>query len=213
MSFKKQADLLAIIWKVPYKRYIFDELIGLKLENMRRNTPDMKPEDMSGGWTVEKIREGYQLALLGFTDREMAKVWGVADQTIACWKVEHPEFRKALEEGKAPADAKVAYSLYQRCIGMYVTEEKVIVVRGIPQVITYKRYIPPETEAIKFFLGARQRETWSQKTEVVNNTNVLITKLDLGEYSESDLRAMSEMQMKYILPKLRPGLQAGLQKE
>ena len=75
------------------------------------------------------------------------------------------------------------------------------------------RYIPPETEAIKFFLGARQRETWSQKTEVVNNTNVLITKLDLGEYSESDLRAMSEMQMKYILPKLRPGLQAGLQKE
>jgi hypothetical protein len=51
-----------------------------------------------------------KLALLGFTEVEIAEQFGISPDTIQEWKAEHREFSVALEGGKAEADAEVAAS-------------------------------------------------------------------------------------------------------
>ena len=48
----------------------------------------------------DKVEEGFELALLGLTDKDMSKVWGVSLQTINSWKAKHPEFSEAVRKGR-----------------------------------------------------------------------------------------------------------------
>src|SRR5829696_6320666 len=48
----------------------------------------------------------------GFTDQELADLFGVAVSTISAWKAEHVEFSDALKAGKAEADDRVERALY-----------------------------------------------------------------------------------------------------
>jgi hypothetical protein len=147
----------------------------------------------------DKVKEGYELALLGLTDKELAKTWGLSPDTIAKWKIDHPEFREAVRKGRTVADGRVAASLYRRAVGFWVIENKVNATGGKVHVTPVKKYIPPDVEAIKFMLGARQREKWSQRTEVLN-THVNITRINLGDVSEEDLHTINRIQMKYLPP-------------
>jgi hypothetical protein len=106
------------------------------------------------------------LCLLGATDAQMAKIFGVAESTWNAWKLKHPEFAEALCEGKDEADAKVAASLYQRAIGyrhidfkMFQHEGKVITKRFV-------KHYPPDTMAAMYWLNNRQRLNWAQRQEV-----------------------------------------------
>lgn len=106
------------------------------------------------------------LCLLGATDSQMAKIFGVAESTWSDWKNKHPEFQRALSEGKDEADAKVAASLYQRAIGyrhidfkMFCHEGKVITKRIV-------KHYPPDTMAAMYWLNNRQRLNWAQRQEV-----------------------------------------------
>lgn len=62
-------------------------------------------------YRAEFARIAHELCLLGYTDEELAAHFGVCRQSIANWKVQHPEFCKALLAGKELADAAVAGSL------------------------------------------------------------------------------------------------------
>ena len=166
----------------------------------------LSEDDVNGKWSENKIDQGYELALLGHTDKEMAKVWEVTPSTVERWKKDYPEFRKSVSNGRALADAKLAHALYKKCMGMWVEDEKVVVIKGVIHKVTVKRYIPPDTEAIKYMLGTRQRPMWSQRTEVTSNTNINITRLNLGDMSEQDLRLLRQVQEKYSVAPLQ-GLQ------
>lgn len=62
---------------------------------------------------------------LGATDEQIAQVYGVSRQTICRWKQEHPEFRGAIEEGKAAFDdERVVRSLLECVCGYWYQEEK-----------------------------------------------------------------------------------------
>src|SRR5215207_9205334 len=50
----------------------------------------------------------------GFTDQELADLFGVAVSIISAWKAEHVEFSEALKAGKAEADDRVERALYHR---------------------------------------------------------------------------------------------------
>ena len=45
--------------------------------------------------------------LLGATDVQLAKSFGVCEKTINTWKQKHPDFLQSIKDGKAVADAKV----------------------------------------------------------------------------------------------------------
>ena len=96
----------------------------------------------------------------GFTDREMASLFGVCELTINDWKLAHKEFSLALKLGKSEADNRVERSLYNRAVGYTYTAEKVVVAGGIPQNVTYTEHVLPDTTAAIFFLKNRRPADW-----------------------------------------------------
>lgn len=165
----------------------------------RTGNPDRKPGTGITKWSPDKIEEGYNMALLGYSDSDMAKVWGVAHQTVDLWKRMYPDFQKSLRDGKAPANARVVAALYKKATGFFEMEEVVKIYRGKAVKMKVRKFFPPDTEAIKYFLSSREREKWSHRLDVTN-TNINITKINLNELTEEDLNTVQKMQIKYLIP-------------
>ena len=126
-----------------------------------------------------KYREQYneqarKLCLMGYTDKDLAGFFEVAESTINNWKIEHPSFLESLKLGKEVADAEVTASLYQRATGYSHTETKVFNNQG--EIVTHdvKRIYPPDPISIKYWLNNRQPERWREKveTDVVSDIEV-----------------------------------------
>lgn len=110
----------------------------------------------------------FNYCLLGATDIDLAKYFGVSEKTINTWKAKQPEFLQSLKAGKDEADAKVAQSLYHRATGYSHQETKIATHEGM---ITdskefTKHYAPDPTSAI-FWLKNRQSGKWRDKQELV----------------------------------------------
>ena len=95
----------------------------------------------------------------GAIDKDLAEFFGVSHKCIKRWKKEHPEFRDALTEGKAEADANVTQRLYERATGYAHTTEKVTKT-GVVEV-TEK--FPPDTIACIFWLKNRRPDLWRDR--------------------------------------------------
>lgn len=115
-----------------------------------------------------------KLALLGMTDEEMAKFFGVHVQTFYNWQKEFQPFFEAVQEGKEYADANVAQSFYKRATGEHVELEKVVknTATGEHSVIKYKTFIPGDAGAALNWLKNRRRQSWADKHEVVSAVSV-----------------------------------------
>lgn len=130
-------------------------------------------------------KAGFKLALLGLTDKQMADVFNVSEQTLNNWKIANPSFLESLNKGKDEADAQVVKSLYKRAIGFKYKEvhfediqERVDHPEGgfhfeeKTRVKTvYKRQAPDVTAQI-FWLKNRQPEKWRDKQEVEHKGEV-----------------------------------------
>lgn len=114
----------------------------------------------------EYVEQGYQLALLGLTDAEMARVWDVCEQTVNAWKQDHFGFLESINKGKAAADAVVADRLFKRATGYSHPAVKIFNEDGTPLIVEYTEHYPPDTGAAIFWLKNRQRKTWRDKQEV-----------------------------------------------
>lgn len=100
------------------------------------------------------------------TDAELAKFFGCAISTLNVWKLQFPEFAKALAEGKGPANDRVARSLYERAMGYSVTETDIRVVQGKIVKTEVVKHYPPDVVAMIFWLKNRDSGKWSDKSEV-----------------------------------------------
>lgn len=104
----------------------------------------------------EYAEKAMEFCLLGATDKEMADIFGVSEQTLNTWKKEHPEFLESLKEGKEMADGKVARALYLQAI-------------------------EGNTTAAIFWLKNRRKNHWRDKQEVEHSGNVHISASQLDE--------------------------------
>lgn len=108
-----------------------------------------------------------KLCLLGFTDEELAKFFGVDVRTINRWKADKPAFCHALHEGKEWADANVADSLYRRATGEEIIIEKAVKTEdGKYEVMRLKQFVPGDVGAQKLWLINRRRQNWRDKQDV-----------------------------------------------
>jgi len=122
--------------------------------------------------------QAYSLALLGFTDVEMAKHFGVTEKTFNNWKKDHKEFLLSIKRGKTIMDAKVAENLCKRANGYSYDEvhfekieidetladdpaEKIKVDAFKKKVIT--KEVAPDVTAQIFWLKNRQPQLWRDK--------------------------------------------------
>ena len=111
-------------------------------------------------------RMAYKIALLGSTDKELADILEVAEDTIYEWKNVHPEFSEALKRGKGQADAQVAKSLFKRANGYSHKAVKILQYEGNPVEVNYTERYPPDTTACIFWLKNRQPDKWRDRQEI-----------------------------------------------
>jgi transcriptional regulator with XRE-family HTH domain len=130
-----------------------------------KNKVTNKPGRQSS-FKEEYSEQAYKLCLLkDFTDDELAKFFGVAVRTLQYWKKGHPEFKAAIERGKAIADSEVALSLYQRAIGY--EHDDVHITNYLGKIIKtkIKKHYPPDPTSMIFWLKNRQRFDWRDKID------------------------------------------------
>jgi hypothetical protein len=113
----------------------------------------------------EYATQAAKLCKLGATDAQMADFFQVSISTINLWKVEHPEFSESISVPKDIADAKVEQSLYRRAMGYEHDEVDIRVVNGEIIETPIRKYYPPDTSAMIFWLKNRKKEEWRDKVE------------------------------------------------
>ena len=116
--------------------------------------------------------QAHNHCLLGATNAGLAELFDVGHRTIDRWIAEVPSFAKAVRDGRAIADGRVARSLYERAVGYRQSVERVVVLRGEATKIDVTVQHPPDTHACIFWLRNRQRDMWSgsqpRRTDMLN---------------------------------------------
>ena len=118
--------------------------------------PKYNPE--TAAWALKLCR-------LGATDAQLAAAFEIAESTLNRWKHDYPEFREALKNGKALADAEVADALFHRATGYSHPAVKIFNADGLPMVVDYVEHYPPDTTAGIFWLKNRQPGLWRDRVQ------------------------------------------------
>ena len=111
---------------------------------------------------------------LGATDKDLAELFDVTEQTINNWKDDYPEFFESLKSGKEISDSQVEHSLYQRAMGYETYEDKTIFNDGKPQTVRLSKQHPPDTTACIFWLKNRRPAQWRDKQEIEMDNKIHI---------------------------------------
>ena len=140
---------------------------GAQPKRPRGRPPKYRPE------FAERVTD---LCLLGATNEELAKVFGVDDATISRWLDKTPEFRSAVKQGRELADMKVARALYLKATGQWTRPAVKIATRieilpngteiKSEHIVPYVEHFPPDTAAAFIWLKNRQPHRWRDKKEV-----------------------------------------------
>lgn len=115
------------------------------------------------------------LAMLGRTDAEIAEALGVGVRTLYSWKGAHKEFRQALKDAKALADAEVVDSLFAKACGKAkrTTRKKRQILDAdgnkVELIEETEETQPPDTTAIIYWLKNRQPELWRDVRKDTSN--------------------------------------------
>ena len=110
-------------------------------------------------------KEAAKLCKLGATDAQLADFFEVSVSTINLWKVQHKEFSESVKVPKAEADDKVEQSLYRRAMGYEHDEVDIRVVAGELVTTPIRKYYPPDSTAMIFWLKNRRPGDWREKVE------------------------------------------------
>lgn len=140
--------------------------------------------------TLNRLTDVYKE---GYTDKELAELLGLSEQTIHNYKKLFPAFFESIKTGKAIANKKVEAGLYQRAIG-YSFPSVHILSNG--KKISIIKHVPPDPQAAKFWLTNRDKESWQEKIdhEVKGAVNIKIN-YSKGESESGKLesKSMSEI--------------------
>lgn len=140
----------------------------------------------------EYVQRGYDFALLGATDKQIAERLKVSEVTLNAWKKAYPEFLKSLNKGKDEADALVVKSLFHRARGYSHKAIKIFCNKdGEVTEVPYVERYPPDTTAAIFWLKNRQPTSWRDRMEVTHSADAELTAA-IAAGDKTKLRAIAE---------------------
>lgn len=115
----------------------------------------------------EYIKQIHELALIGYTDKKIAKFIGVSTSTLDTWKNKYPELLGYLHEARDGLMLGVINSLYESAIGYSHAEERIFCSnQGVVTKVKTKKYYPPNVNASIFLLTNRNPDEWKRERTV-----------------------------------------------
>lgn len=129
---------------------------------------------------AEQVRK---FCLLGASNEQIADFFNVTVSTYHLWRNKHPEFDKAVLDGKLMADANVANALYKRAVGFEIKKEKHASFEGqFTDRVEYTEEVIPDVGAATKWLKNRQPKIWGEKEENTHTETVVI----VGDIDDED---------------------------
>lgn len=143
----------------------------------KRQVKPKRGRGRPSSYRPEFDQHAYRLCLLGMTDVELAKFFGVSEPALNRWKSRHPNFRKSMVAGRDQADAKVAHKLYRRALGYSHKAVKIFCNKdGEITEAPYIEHYPPDTAAASLWLRNRQPARWRDKQEIEHSGKMLLVR-------------------------------------
>lgn len=109
------------------------------------------------------------LAPEGFTDKEMARIMGVTEQTFNNWKKTNKVFFESLNKAKGIPNRMVERRLFQKAMGYEDVEEQIFHHKGKIIKAPLRVKYPPDTGAIMAWLNNRMPEVYRNQLNVKMN--------------------------------------------
>jgi len=102
----------------------------------------------------------------GATDEQLSRMCDISRRTLNNWFRAYPDFKAAIISARERHNSEVLEkSLIKKAQGYDIVEHEQGQ-RGTQTIDIHKtRHIPPDTDAIKFFLSKRNPERWQDKAE------------------------------------------------
>ena len=185
----------------------------------KKKVRSLKKHNPNGLYKSTWDRQAHHLALLGAGNREIAEFFVIGESTLDKIIKNEPTFKEALREGRAIANANVAQAFYHRAIGYshpdvhimanqvkeYNADGKLIRSYNDPLMIPITKYYPPDGYACQKWLALKDRQRWSETTNInINatvNQNINISYLaeaisDPKQYTTEELNEVLELALK-----------------
>lgn len=105
----------------------------------------------------------------GLNDKQIAHNMGVSVATLYNYKRSNLEILEAIKKGKAVADFEVENALFKRATGFTTVEETEELVKDIGLTLTkrVKKYVPPDTAAMIYWLKVRDPKHWQERLDLI----------------------------------------------
>ncbi len=121
----------------------------------------------------------------GLTEEQISQNMGINPKTLYQWKKKYDPISKALKRGKEVVDIQAENALFKKALGGFVVEEQTIeemTPNGfiLTKRIKNKKYNPPDTTALIFWLKNRKPDVWMDRKakEVDLNANEVVKIID-----------------------------------
>ena len=118
------------------------------------------------------------------TDLEIAKNIGVSMTTLSEWKKKFPEIVATIKEGRQPVIIAVEDTFFEKKLKGYFVDEEIVEVTKHPDGKKtehrkkMKRWIPPDTTAMIFYLKCRKPQQYNDKIALSADNEATNGKLD-----------------------------------
>lgn len=122
-------------------------------------------------------RRANGLALLGYTNEDIADHFGVDRDTVARWTVEYPSFRRAIDTARVDANVRVVKAQYRAAVGFRARETKVFNVDGDLKTIDVTKVYPPNVQAATLVLTNRAARHWKDRKVVDSGAAIDLAEL------------------------------------
>lgn len=109
-----------------------------------------------------------QMVLNGATEKDLVIAFNVTKPILRLWQLQYPEFGAALQISlkSAMVTSQVERSLFEMTQGYEIDAVKIVNVgEGEVKKVKYKKHIPRDVTAIKFWLANRDPTNWGKGTE------------------------------------------------
>lgn len=129
----------------------------------RKRNPVGRPTEYDSANFPRVARE---MTACGRTQEEIAKALCVNVCTVYDWKLAHPDFAEAIEQGWRVRDRAVVHALYHRAVGYSHPETHIAVSEGRVIKTPTTKFYPPSETAAKFILVNRLGSEWKERVDV-----------------------------------------------